>query len=111
MLYAAGLALVQTDIKLLVAYASISHMNLIALGIFALNATGFDGSVLQMINHSRHHHRAVPGRGLHRCPYRDAISDRHWGIGARRPWLMWLFFVFILAGSTFRVLARSRVSF
>jgi NADH-quinone oxidoreductase subunit M len=52
MLYAATLALVQTDTKRVVAYSSISHMNLIALGIFALNGTGLDGSVLQMINHS-----------------------------------------------------------
>jgi NADH:ubiquinone oxidoreductase subunit 4 (subunit M) len=51
MLYAALLALVQTDIKRIVAYASISHVNLIALGIFALNPVALNGSVLQIVNH------------------------------------------------------------
>jgi NADH-quinone oxidoreductase subunit M len=44
-------ALAQTDIKRLVAYSSVSHMGFIVLGMFALNATGLDGSAIQMINH------------------------------------------------------------
>jgi NADH-quinone oxidoreductase subunit M len=89
---------VQTDIKRLVAYSSISHMNLIALGIFSLNATGFDGSVLQMINHSM----IISGLFL-AVAYIAArtgtrvLSDMG-GLGRRWPFLMWLFFVFVLAG-------------
>ena len=44
-------ALAQTDIKRLVAYSSVSHMGFIVLGIFAFNATGLDGSAIQMVNH------------------------------------------------------------
>jgi NADH-quinone oxidoreductase subunit M len=50
-LYCALLALVQTDIKRLLAYSSISHLGIIMLGMFALNVQGVEGSVLQMVNH------------------------------------------------------------
>lgn len=50
-LYCAAMALVQTDFKRLLAYASISHLGIVILGIFALNAQGIDGAVLQMVNH------------------------------------------------------------
>jgi NADH-quinone oxidoreductase subunit M len=50
-LYGALAALAQTDVKRLVAYSSVSHMGFIILGMFSLNATGIDGSVIQMVNH------------------------------------------------------------
>lgn len=50
-IYGALAALAQTDVKRLVAYSSVSHMGFIVLGIFAMNATGLDGSVIQQINH------------------------------------------------------------
>ena len=50
-LYGALTALAQTDMKRLVAYSSVSHMGFVALGLFALNGTGIDGAVLQMLNH------------------------------------------------------------
>ncbi|MCP4005977.1 MAG: NADH-quinone oxidoreductase subunit M [bacterium] len=49
--YGALVAMVQTDIKKLVAYSSVSHMGFIVLGLFALNPQGLEGSVLQMVNH------------------------------------------------------------
>ena len=50
-LYCAVLALVQTDLKRLLGYSSISHLGIIVLGIFAFNPQGLEGSVLQMVNH------------------------------------------------------------
>jgi len=50
-LYCAVLALVQTDMKRLLGYSSISHLGIIMLGMFALNVQGTEGSVLQMVNH------------------------------------------------------------
>ncbi|MCP3980500.1 MAG: NADH-quinone oxidoreductase subunit M [bacterium] len=50
-IYGAVVALVQTDWKKLVAYSSVSHLGFAMVGVFALNAQGFSGSVLQMINH------------------------------------------------------------
>jgi len=49
--YGAFMALSETDIKRIVAYSSISHLGFIVLGIFALNANGINGSIMQMINH------------------------------------------------------------
>ncbi|MGH8067938.1 MAG: NADH-quinone oxidoreductase subunit M [Candidatus Entotheonellia bacterium] len=50
-IYGAMMALVQSDIKKLVAYSSVSHLGFVMLGIFAFNRQGLDGAVLQMVNH------------------------------------------------------------
>jgi NADH-quinone oxidoreductase subunit M len=50
-IYAAIVAFAQTDLQKVVAYSSISHMNFIVLGIFALNAVGISGAVFQMVSH------------------------------------------------------------
>ncbi|MCU0688208.1 MAG: NADH-quinone oxidoreductase subunit M [Phycisphaerales bacterium] len=42
---------VQTDVKKLVAYSSVAHLGVCMLGMFALNPTGLQGSILYMINH------------------------------------------------------------
>lgn len=50
-IYGAMTAIVQTDIKRLVAYSSVSHMGFVVLGIFSLNEQGMTGAILQMVNH------------------------------------------------------------
>ena len=50
-IYGALTALAQTDVKRLVAYSSVSHMGFIILGMWAFNATGLEGSMIQMVNH------------------------------------------------------------
>jgi NADH-quinone oxidoreductase subunit M len=49
--YGSLVAMVQADIKKLVAYSSVAHMGFVMLGIFAFNVEGMAGGVLQMINH------------------------------------------------------------
>jgi NADH-quinone oxidoreductase subunit M len=49
--WGALMAVNQSDMKLLVAYSSVSHMGFIVLGIFAFNQQGQEGAVLQMVNH------------------------------------------------------------
>ncbi|HTO54862.1 MAG TPA: NADH-quinone oxidoreductase subunit M [Myxococcota bacterium] len=49
--YGALVAMVQSDVKKLVAYSSVSHMGFIVLGLFALDPQGITGAVLQMVNH------------------------------------------------------------
>jgi NADH-quinone oxidoreductase subunit M len=49
--YGALVAMVQTDIKKLVAYSSVSHLGFVVLGIFALNEQGLQGAMYQMLNH------------------------------------------------------------
>ena len=50
-IYGALVAMVQPDLKKLVAYSSVSHMGLVVLGIFAFTTQGLQGSTLQMLNH------------------------------------------------------------
>ncbi len=50
-IYGAMVALVQPNMKKLVAYSSVSHLGFVMLGLFALNVTGAQGAVIQMINH------------------------------------------------------------
>jgi NADH-quinone oxidoreductase subunit M len=49
--YGALVALVQRDLKKLVAYSSVSHMGFVVLGIFALTEEAVGGGVIQMVNH------------------------------------------------------------
>ncbi len=50
-IYGAVVAIVQPDIKRLIAYSSVSHLGFIVLGIFALTSQGLQGGVIQMVNH------------------------------------------------------------
>jgi len=76
--YAAWVALMQTDLKRLVAYASVSHMGFCLLGLASLTHAGVSGSVVQMLTHGlgssmlfllvgviydRCHHRRIDGFG------------------------------------------------
>jgi NADH-quinone oxidoreductase subunit M len=49
--YTSLVALVQTDMKKLVAYSSVAHMGYVTLGIFSMNAQGVDGAIFQMLSH------------------------------------------------------------
>jgi NADH-quinone oxidoreductase subunit M len=50
-IYTAMIAYAQKDVKQVVAYSSVSHMGIIMLGLFAMNAEGLSGSVFQMLSH------------------------------------------------------------
>ncbi len=50
-LFGSLVAMVQSDIKKLVAYSSVAHLGFVMIGIFALNEEGLQGSILQMVNH------------------------------------------------------------
>ena len=49
--YTALVALMQTDLKKLIAYSSVSHMGFVTIGLFAFNQQGLEGGILQMVNH------------------------------------------------------------
>ena len=50
-IYGAAVSYAQKDVKKLVAYSSVSHLGFVMLGLFALNAQGIEGAILQMVNH------------------------------------------------------------
>jgi NADH-quinone oxidoreductase subunit M len=49
--YGALVAMIQPDVKKLVAYSSVSHMGYIIVGLFVMNAYGLSGALYQMLNH------------------------------------------------------------
>lgn len=50
-IYGALVSMVQTDVKRLVAYSSVSHLGFVVLGIFSMTAAGIQGAIIQMVNH------------------------------------------------------------
>jgi NADH-quinone oxidoreductase subunit M len=50
-IYGAAVAMVQPDLKKLVAYSSVSHLGFVMLGLFAVNTIGVQGAIYQMLNH------------------------------------------------------------
>ena len=49
--YTSLVALMQEDMKKLIAYSSVAHMGFVTMGIFALTQQGIEGSIFQMISH------------------------------------------------------------
>jgi NADH-quinone oxidoreductase subunit M len=50
-IYGALVAMIQPDVKKLIAYSSVSHMGYIIIGLFTMNAYGLNGGLYQMLNH------------------------------------------------------------
>ena len=67
--YTSLTAIRQTDLKRIIAYASVAHMNLIMLGLFSLNLQGIEGSIIQMVSHG------IVASALFLCV--GIIYDRH----------------------------------
>ena len=93
-IYGALVALAQSDMKRLIAYSSVSHLGYCMLGLFALNASGVQGSVLQMVNHglSTGALFAMVGMLYERYHTRQ-IADLS-GLAARMPWLAFFMVLF-----------------
>jgi NADH-quinone oxidoreductase subunit M len=97
--YIGLVALVQSDMKKLIAYSSISHMGFVTLGIFIFNAHGIEGAIVQMISHG-----FVSG-ALFLCVgvlydrlHSRQISD-YGGVVNRMPVFAALFMLFAMANS------------
>ena len=50
-IYTSLVAMVQEDMKKLIAYSSVAHMGYVTMGVFSLNQQGIDGAIFQMISH------------------------------------------------------------
>jgi NADH-quinone oxidoreductase subunit M len=99
-IYGAVVALIQTDIKRLVAYSSVSHLGFVVLGIFAFTNQGVTGGILQMVNHglSTGALFLLVGMVYERTHTRDL--GRMGGLAVVMPWLTgaFLFAVFSSVG-------------
>ncbi len=96
-LYFALQALVSNDFKRLLAYVSLSHMGVIVLGVFALNAQGIQGAILQMINHGI----IIAALFLIAAAIESRVSVRRLtefgALATRLPWLATAFLIASLA--------------
>jgi NADH-quinone oxidoreductase subunit M len=93
-LYAAFIALAQTDLKKLIAYSSISHMGIVLVGLCAMNAIGVSGAVAQMIAHGLISAGLfmVVGVIYHRTKTRDI--EKLGGLAQKMPVLYYLSIIF-----------------
>lgn len=90
-LYAGLICWVQSDVKKLVAYSSVSHLGFCVLGLFALNPLGVQGSVLYMINHGLSTGALFLLIGMIYERYHTRDMDRMSGLARRMP--VWAFFM------------------
>jgi NADH-quinone oxidoreductase subunit M len=96
-IWGALMAIAQRDMKLLVAYSSVSHMGFIVLGIFAYNIQGQQGAILQMVNHGI----IIPALFLFVAWIADRTGTRDRsalaGLAPRMPVLAGVFTIVVLA--------------
>ncbi|MCS7303763.1 MAG: NADH-quinone oxidoreductase subunit M [Thermoguttaceae bacterium] len=85
--YGALVALAQKDIKRLIAYSSISHLGFCMMGIFALNRSGGQGGLLQMLNHGLSTGALFALVGMLYERYHTRQMADLGGLAGRLPWL------------------------
>jgi NADH-quinone oxidoreductase subunit M len=92
-IYGALAALAQTDVKRLVAYSSVSHMGFVVLGLFALDPTGLEGAVMQMVNHGLATGALFACVGMIYDRYHTRDITKIGGLWNRLP--VWAFFMIV----------------
>jgi len=96
-LYGALVAMVQPNMKKLVAYSSVSHLGFVVLGIFSFTQIGFDGAVYQMVNHGISTGALFLLVGLlYERRHSLEIAD-YGGVATVAPWLSTAFLITTLA--------------
>lgn len=96
-IYTSLVALIQEDIKKLIAYSSVAHMGYVTMGIFTANAQGIQGGIFQMLSHG-----LISG-ALFLCV--GVVYDRmhtreikaYGGLVNRMPWYAAVFLIFTMA--------------
>ena len=100
-IYASLATIRQIDLKRIIAYSSIAHMNLMVLGLFSLNQQGIDGAIYLMIGHG------IVSSGLFFCVgvlydrYHTRLIKYYAGLATVMPWFSFFFLMFTLANMSF----------
>ena len=97
--YIALVALVQQDMKKLIAYSSISHMGFVTLGLFIFNAQGAEGALMQMISHGFISGALFLCVGVLYDRTHSRMIDTYGGIATPMPVFAALFVLFALANT------------
>ena len=98
-IYGALVAFAQTDAKKLVAYSSVSHMGFIVLGMMAMNVTGLEGSLYQMLNHGISTGGLFLAIGLLYERRHTHDLDQYGGLWKRMPVFAGMFMVIMLSSA------------
>lgn len=98
-IYGALVSWVQTDIKKLVAYSSVSHLGFCMLGMFSLVDYGLSGSVLYMINHGISTGALFLCVGMIYERYHTREFDKIGGLAVRMPVLAFFLVLFVLSSA------------
>lgn len=95
-IYASLVALMQEDMKKMIAYSSVAHMGFVTIGIFSFTVQGLQGAIMQMISHGLISSALFLSVGvLYNRLHTKLIAD-FGGIAARMPNFSWLVMVFVL---------------
>jgi NADH-quinone oxidoreductase subunit M len=96
-IYTSLVALMQEDMKKLIAYSSVAHMGFVTIGIFTPNALGIDGSIIQMLSHGVVSAALFLGVGVVYDRLHTHEIDRFGGLVHRTPLYAATFMLFSLA--------------
>ncbi len=100
-IYTSLIAIVQKDIKKLIAYSSVAHMGFVTIGIFSANLQGLHGAIIQMISHG------IISAALFFCigsiyeRYKTKQISNFGGLGLKIPKLSIFFLIFTLGAIGF----------
>jgi NADH-quinone oxidoreductase subunit M len=93
-IYGALVALVQTDLKRLIAYSSVSHMGYCVMGLFALEPVAVEGATLQLVNHGLSSAGLFALVGMIYERFHTRSIANLGGIATTAPWLAVFFMLF-----------------
>jgi len=96
-IYASLSAIRQTDLKRIIAYSSVAHMNLVTLGIFSFNIIGLEGSILQSISHGFVSGAMFLMVGILYDRYHSRLLSYYGGLVHMMPVYSVLFLIFTMA--------------
>jgi len=96
-IYGALVAMVQPDIKKLVAYSSVSHMGYIVLGLFSLNLYGVTGGLYQMLNHGVSTGALFLLVGMIYERTHDREISKYGGLAKAAPWFTIIFMIITMS--------------
>tara|TARA_A100000164_G_C21790493_1_gene715534 strand:+ start:1 stop:963 length:963 start_codon:yes stop_codon:yes gene_type:complete len=97
-IYTSLVALMQEDMKKLIAYSSVAHMGFVTLGIFTFNQQGIEGSIFQMISHGLVSAALFFSVGIVYERMNTRLIKNYGGIVAIMPKYAIVFMIFVLGG-------------
>jgi len=97
-IYTSLVALMQEDMKKLIAYSSVAHMGFVTLGIFTFNVQGIEGSIFQMFSHGLISAALFLCVGVVYDRMHSRLISSYGGVVNHLPKYSFVFIIFILGG-------------